>query len=91
MLRNKRLKIENNLNNIKKCKTIFITLGTPVDNNKKINLKNLFNLINDLKDKLGNRSILVLRSTVKIGTTKKIENILNKNKKIFVAMCPENN
>ena len=81
MLRNKRLKIENNLNNIKKCKIIFITLGTPVDNNKKINLKNLFNLINNLKDKINNRSILVLRSTVKIGTTKKIENILNKKKK----------
>lgn len=89
MLRNKRLKIENNLDNIKKYKIIFITLGTPIDNNKKINLKNLFNLVNDLKDRLSNRSILVLRSTVKIGTTKKIEDILNKNKKIFVAMCPE--
>ena len=89
MLRNKRLKIENNLDNIKKYKIIFITLGTPIDNNKKINLKNLFNLLNNLKDRLSNRSILVLRSTVKIGTTKKIEDILNKNKKIFVAMCPE--
>lgn len=87
--RSKRLKIENNLNNIQKCKIIFITLGTPVDKNKNINLKNLFNLINELKNKLSNKSILVLRSTVKIGTTKKIENILNKNKKIFLAMCPE--
>ncbi|MDA7638087.1 nucleotide sugar dehydrogenase [Candidatus Pelagibacter sp.] len=87
--KNKRLKIENNLDNVKKCKTVFITLGTPVNDNKKINLKNLFNLINELKNKLNNRSILVLRSTVKIGTTKKIENILNKNKKIFLAMCPE--
>jgi UDP-N-acetyl-D-mannosaminuronic acid dehydrogenase len=89
MQKNKRLKIENNLNNIKKCKIVFITLGTPVDNNKKINLKNLFNLIDDLKNRLNNKSILILRSTVKIGTTKKIEDILNKNKKIFLAMCPE--
>ena len=89
MLRNKRLKIENNLKNIKKCKIIFITLGTPLNNNKKINLKNLFNLINELNYKISNKSILVLRSTVKIGTTKKIENILNKNKKVFLAMCPE--
>lgn len=89
MQKNKRLKIENNLDNIKKCKIVFITLGTPVDNNKKINLKNLFNLIDDLKNRLNNKSILVLRSTVKIGTTKKIEDILNKNKKIFLAMCPE--
>ena len=89
MQKNKRLKIENNLNNIKKCKIVFITLGTPVDNNKKINLINLFNLIDDLKSRLNNNSILVLRSTVKIGTTKIIEDILNKNKKIFLAMCPE--
>lgn len=87
--KNKRLKIENNLDNIKKCKTIFITLGTPVNNNNKINLKNLFNLVNELKNKLNNKSIVVLRSTVKIGTTKKIEDTLNKNKKIFLAMCPE--
>ena len=79
--KNKRLKIENNLDNIKKCKTIFITLGTPVNNNNKINLKNLFNLVNELKNKLNNKSIVVLRSTVKIGTTKKIEDTLNKNKK----------
>ena len=89
MQKNKRLKIENNLNNIKKCKIVFITLGTPVNNNKKINLINLFNLIDDLKSRLNNNSILVLRSTVKIGTTKIIEDILNKNKKIFLAMCPE--
>ena len=91
MQKNKRLKIENNLENIKNCEIIFITLGTPVDDNKKINLKNLFNLIDELKNKINNKSILVLRSTVKIGTTLKIEKILNKNKnkKIFLAMCPE--
>ena len=89
MQKNKRLEIQNDLANIHKCKIIFITLGTPVDNKKNINLKNLFNLINQLKNKLSNNTILVLRSTVKIGTTKKIEKILNKNKKIFLAMCPE--
>ena len=89
MLISKHLKIENNLDNIKKYKIIFITLGTPINEKRKINLQNLFKLANKLKNKLSNKSILVLRSTVKIGTTKKIENIVNKNKKIFLAMCPE--
>ncbi len=89
MQKSKRLKIQNNLKNIENYKIVFITIGTPVDNNKKINLKNLFNLIDELRHKLSSGSIVVLRSTVKIGTTKKIENILNKDKKIFLAMCPE--
>lgn len=85
----KRLQIQNNLENLENYKIIFITLGTPVDNKKNINLKNLFNLIHELKNKLSSKSIVVLRSTVKIGTTDKIENILNRDKKIFLAMCPE--
>jgi len=83
------LKIQNNLENIEKYNIIFITIGTPVDNNKNINLNNLFKLIDELKNKLRNKSILVLRSTVKIGTTQKIKEKLNKVKKIFLAMCPE--
>ena len=89
MQRNGNLKIQNNLENIEKYNIIFITIGTPVDDNKNINLNNLFRLIDDLKNKLINKSILVLRSTVKIGTTQKIKDKLNKNKKIFLAMCPE--
>ena len=73
MLISKHLKIENNLDNIKKYKIIFITLGTPINEKRKINLQNLFKLANKLKNKLSNKSILVLRSTVKIGTTKKLK------------------
>tara|TARA_B100000780_G_scaffold66073_1_gene43457 strand:+ start:291 stop:1586 length:1296 start_codon:yes stop_codon:yes gene_type:complete len=83
------LKIQNNLENIEKYNIIFITIGTPVDDNKNINLNNLFKLIDELKNKLSNKSILVLRSTVKIGTTQSIKEKLNKGKKIFLAMCPE--
>ena len=89
LTRNK-LNIQNNLNGINNCKIVFITIGTPINEKKKINLNNLFDLIKVLKNKLKNDTILVLRSTVKIGTTEKIQKILNtKKKRIFLAMCPE--
>ena len=88
-LKNKKIKLFQNLKNIGECNVIFITVGTPIKKTKKVNLKKLFNLINNLKDKLEENTIVALRSTVKLGTTKKIEKILNKNKKINLAMCPE--
>ena len=88
-LKNKKIKLFQNLKNIGECNVIFITVGTPIKETKKVNLKKLFNLINNLKDKLEENTIVALRSTVKLGTTKKIEKILNKNKKINLAMCPE--
>ncbi len=84
-----KLKIQNDLKDIEKYNVIFITIGTPIKNNRNINLKNLFNLINQLRNKIKSNTILVLRSTVKIGTTDIINKRLNRKKKIFLAMCPE--
>ena len=88
-LKNKKIKLFQNLKNIGECNVIFITVGTPIKETKKVNLKKLFNLINNLKDKLEENTIVALRSTVKLGTTKKIKKIFNKNKKINLEMCPD--
>ena len=42
MQKNKRLKIQSDLKDIHKFKIIFITLKSPIVNNKNINLKNLY-------------------------------------------------
>jgi len=89
ILKNKKLKIFKNLDNIKDCNLVFITVGTPIGENKKVNLDQLFKLVKLLKNKLSNNTIVALRSTVKLGTTDKIEKILNDKNKIYLAMCPE--
>ena len=50
---------------LEKYNVIFITIVTPIQNNRNINLKNLLNLINQLKNKIESNTILVLKSTVK--------------------------
>jgi UDP-N-acetyl-D-mannosaminuronic acid dehydrogenase len=65
----------------------IITIGTPIIN-KKIFLKSIFSVIDEIKKNLENdKSIIILRSTVKIGTTRKLTKKFNK--KINFAFCPE--
>ncbi|MBD1160073.1 nucleotide sugar dehydrogenase [Pelagibacterales bacterium SAG-MED14] len=87
----KTFKVYNNLNRKNDSNIFIITIGTPLNNKKKINLNYIFSICKILKKKIKNNSIIVIRSTVKIGTTKKLENYFNKDNKnkIHLAMCPE--
>jgi UDP-N-acetyl-D-mannosaminuronic acid dehydrogenase len=84
----KRFNVSRNLDRkIFKKSINIITIGTPIIRNK-IFLKSIFSVINEIKKKLQNDdSIIILRSTVKIGTTRKLEKKFNK--KINFAFCPE--
>lgn len=65
----------------------IITIGTPIIKNK-IFLKSILNVINEIKQNLYNdKSIIIIRSTVKIGTTRKL--IKTFDKKIYFSFCPE--
>lgn len=84
-----KLTIKSSLPKKNKCTTFIITVGTPVYN-KKINLKNLLNVVSEISSKMNEGSLLILRSTVKIGTTDLVKDILSKNKKkLDIAFCPE--
>ena len=87
----KTFEIYNNLKKKNNSNIYIITIGTPLNNKKKINLNYIFSICKTLKKSVKNNAIIVIRSTVKIGTTKKIESFFNKNskKKIHLAMCPE--
>ena len=72
---------------IKKKSINIITIGTPIIDNK-IFLKPIHGVINEIKRNLENdKSIIVLRSTVKVGTTRKLLNLFKK--KIHFSFCPE--
>jgi UDP-N-acetyl-D-mannosaminuronic acid dehydrogenase len=74
------------------CKRLFlITVGTPLNSEKDVNLNLIINATNQVAAQIKNQDLVVLRSTVKVGTTDEIvEPILNAtNVKFGLAYCPE--
>lgn len=69
----------------------LITVGTPLNRSKDINLELIINATNQVAAQIKNGDLVVLRSTVKVGTTDEIvEPILNSKKIEFgLAYCPE--
>ena len=69
----------------------LITVGTPLNSSKDINLNLIINATNQVAAEIKNGDLVVLRSTVKVGTTDEIvEPILNSKKvKFGLAYCPE--
>ena len=68
----------------------IITVGTPLDDNKKINLSSIKKVAGDIANHLKDDDLVIFRSTVKLGTTRSIVlPILNKTGKRFqIAFCP---
>ncbi len=75
----------------KKINTYIITVGTPLNENKSIITKHIKETCEQISKRLNNGDIVILRSTVKVGSTRNIAlPILKKSKKIFhLAYCPE--
>ncbi len=69
----------------------LITVGTPLNYDKDINLDLIINATYQVAAQIKNGDLVVLRSTVKVGTTDEIvEPILNSTKiKFGLAYCPE--
>ena len=78
-----------------KADIYIISIGTPFDRKKnKPNLEAIFKSINQISPNLKKDDLIVLRSTVPIGTSKIIAKKLKKTnlkvgKDIFLAFCPE--
>ncbi len=73
------------------AKVYIITVGTPLDSKRKINLSSIKKVASDIARQLKDGDLIILRSTVKLGTTRSIvEPILAKTGKRFqIAFCPE--
>jgi UDP-N-acetyl-D-mannosaminuronic acid dehydrogenase len=72
-------------------KQFIITVGTPLRPSGEINLDYIVEATSDILDFVTDESLVVLRSTVKVGTCRDIViPLLEKTgKKVHVAMCPE--
>jgi UDP-N-acetyl-D-mannosaminuronic acid dehydrogenase len=75
-----------------KLKRLFlITVGTPLNQDKDVNLDLIINATNQVAAQIKQGDLVVLRSTVRVGTTDEIvEPILNStNIEFGLAYCPE--
>ncbi|QQG44658.1 MAG: UDP-glucose/GDP-mannose dehydrogenase family protein [Candidatus Roizmanbacteria bacterium] len=73
---------------------VFITVGTPPTHNGEADLSAVFDVATNIGKNLKKGfTVVSCKSTVLVGTNKKVEEILNKNKRkdaqVAVASCPE--
>ncbi len=72
------------------CPTYIITVGTPVKNGE-LSMSDLEDALSSISNAMPDSALVVLRSTVRVGTTRKFaSSILEKSGKTFhLAMAPE--
>ena len=76
-IKNSRLFFTNDLKMaVEKSDIIYITVDTPQNNDGSANLENVYKVIEYISGLLLNNKIVVLKSTVPVGTTDNIQNIL---------------
>ena len=73
---------------ISSSKIIFFCLGFPIKKEGDLDLTELFGWCRHIAEHSKENKILVVKSTVPIGTNQKIQDIIG-NKKIAVVSCPE--
>ena len=67
---------------------VFVCVGTPQDHSGAADLSILFSVTQQLSEKLPSGAILVVKSTVPVGTCQKISESLNRSD-VFVSSNPE--
>lgn len=79
------------LENHELCGTYIITVGTPLNQNGIARLDMIEAATRQVADAMPDGALIILRSTVKIGTTRKVVSpiLSTSGKKFDIAMCPE--
>lgn len=90
-IKQRKLTVFNSIPSNSKSTVFIITAGTPLDDSGKVNLNSIKKISRDISAKLKDGDLVILRSTVKLGTTNDIvKPILEESGKQFdLAFCPE--
>lgn len=90
-LRNGSLEIHNQIPDNCPSTTYIITVGTSLNESKEINLNCIKNICHQIAQNLKDDDLIIVRSTVKLSTTRSIiDPILKKTGKRYqIAVCPE--
>lgn len=94
MMKNRnRILFTNNKNAYKNAQMIFVAVGTPEKTDGSVDLKYVFEISNEIAQKVNNDCIIVMKSTVPVGTCKRVEEFIKKKLKktinIDVVSNPE--
>ena len=82
-LKSNRLNFTNEYSdNISLADVIFICVGTPPKKNGESNLNYVDQAIKEISNKIKGYTVIVSKSTVPVGTSKRIESLLKKNKSV---------
>ncbi len=87
----KRLTFDTKYDSVTKSQTIFLAVGTPSSDTGKAELKYLFSACDGIAPHLQDGSVVVVKSTVPVGTGHKVREYLKgkTTKKFFVVNNPE--
>jgi UDPglucose 6-dehydrogenase len=90
-LKEGRLHFSNNYDSVTKAQAVFLAVGTPSSEDGQADLKYIFAACDSMAPYLHDGSIVVVKSTVPIGTGDKVQEHLKAktNKKFFVVNNPE--
>lgn len=86
-----RLHFSTGLDSIKDSKSIFLAVGTPSGDDGSADLTYLFKAAEDVAKNISDDAIIVIKSTVPVGTCDKVKDIVAKNttKKFHIVNNPE--
>jgi UDPglucose 6-dehydrogenase len=86
-----RLQFSNNYDSVSGAEAIFLAVGTPSSDDGQADLKYVFGACDSIAPHLKDGSVVVVKSTVPVGTGNKVREYLKTktNKKFFVVNNPE--
>lgn len=90
-VKNKKLYFTDDLDNaVRKTDAVFIAVGTPPANDGGADLTNVFKVAKDIAGAIDGFKVIVVKSTVPVGTCRKVEEIIAKTTRNFcVVSNPE--
>ena len=91
VINSKKLRVLKKIPKVCESSVFIITVGTPIDKKNRVNKKMITNVCNEISEHLKENNLVILRSTVEVGTTKRLEKEILKKRKINfdIAFCPE--
>jgi len=90
-VKNGRLKVHNAIPPDCAATVYIITVGTPLDARGRVNLDSVTRIAHQIAERIKDDDIVILRSTVKIGTTEHLVRpiVAKSGKRFQIAFCPE--
>lgn len=92
-LKKRRLRYTTDFKSVSGCKTVWVTIDTPLDEKTRGNLNKIFNYLGKILPFIKNRSRLIVSSQLQAGTSQKITSFIKDKRKDLrfdYAYIPEN-